>query len=285
MTDLPPSDLDKTLENLKKSIDEREKNRQYQLAFWADPQRGIPNEFTRSALFAAVPLNKAAYVEDETIFSQKGFTITYTGKQLTQSDLDVFEGVMHLARGFQENEQLRFRAGHLLKHIGRQGGKSQKPGKSDYEWLLKVLKRLTATAIGIQRDGTSVYWGSLLPEGAAKLDNGEFVIHINRQLIKLFDRGFTTIEWEQRRALAKKPLAQHLHAWICSHTKPFPVSVEYLRDLTGSNTKDLKHFRANLKNALEEILEETGAITAYHIDEEDKVHITKAPYDSSSAKK
>lgn len=270
MTELPPSDLDKALDSLRQSIEERERSKQYQLAFWADPQRGIPNEFTRSALFAAVPLNKAAYVEDETIFSQKGFTITYTGKQLTQSDLDVFEGVMHLARGLHEGNQLRFKAGHLLKHIGRAGG------KSDYEWLLKVLKRLTATAIGIQRDGNTVYWGSLLPEGAAKLDNGEFVIHINRQLIKLFDRGFTTIEWEQRRALSRKPLALHLHAWICSHTKPFPVSVEYLRDLTGSNTKELKHFRANLKNALEEIQKETGAITAYHIDEDDKVHITKA---------
>src|SRR5215831_10356364 len=121
MTKLPPTDLEKTLDSLRKSIDEREKSKEYQLAFWADPQRGIPNEFTRSALFAAVPLNKATYVEDETIFSQKGFTITYTGKQLTQSDLDVFEGVMHLARGMQENNQLRFRAGQLLKHIGRAG--------------------------------------------------------------------------------------------------------------------------------------------------------------------
>lgn len=267
-TNLPPNDLDKTLHRLRLSIEEREKNKEYQLAFWADPQRGIPNEFTRSALFAAVPLNKATYVEDETIFSQKGFAITYTGKQLTQSDLDVFEGVMHLARGMHENNELRFKAGQLLKHIGRQAG------KSDYEWLLKVLKRLTATAIGIQRDGSTVYWGSLLPEGAAKLDNGEFVVHINRQLIKLFERGFTTIQWEHRLKLKKKPLAQHVHAWICSHEKPYPVTVDYLRQLTGSQTKDLKHFRANLKHALDEI-QEAEAISAWHIDPEDKVHVTK----------
>ncbi len=267
-TELPPSDLDKTLDNLRQSIEEHERNKEYQLAFWADPQRGIPNEFARSALFAAVPPNKAKYVERETVFSQKGFAITYTGKQLTQSDLDVFEGVMHLARGMQENKYLRFNAGKLLRHIGKGTGKSQ------YEWLLTVLERLTATSVAIERDGSKVYWGSLLPEGAANLDNGEFVVQINRQLIKLFDRGFTTIEWEQRRALTKKPLAQHLHAWICSHSKPFPVTVDFLRQICGSETKELKHFRANLKNALEEI-QATGAISTWKIDEEDKVYITK----------
>ncbi len=265
---LPPGDLDKTLDSLRQSIEEREKNKEHQLAFWADPQRGIPNEFSRSALFAAVPLNKARYLKRETIFSQKGFSITFTGEQLTQSDLDVFEGVMHLARGTHENNHVRFKAGSLLKKIGRAGGKSQ------YEWLLTVLTKLTATAIGIERDGKAVYWGSILPEGAAKLDNGEFVVLINRQLIKLFDRGFTTIQWEHRRKLNKKPLAQHVHAWICSHDKPFPVTVDYLSQLTGSQTKELKNFRRHLKKALAEI-QKAGAISAWHIDQEDKVHVTK----------
>lgn len=107
---LPPdSELEVSLQNIRKTLEERERNKEYQLAFWAEPQRGIPNEFARSALFAAVPPNKARYVERETVFSQKGFSITHTGKQLTQSDLDVFEGVMHLARGMQENTHLRFK--------------------------------------------------------------------------------------------------------------------------------------------------------------------------------
>lgn len=264
------SDLTGTLDRIRKNLEARERNKQYQLPFFPDPQRGIPNEFSRSALFAAVPANKVQYVRRETIFSQKGFKITYTGKRLTQSDLDVFEGIVHLARGMQENNQLRFKARQLLKHIGRATGKSQ------YQWLMTVLQELTATSVGIERDGQNVYWGSLLPEGAAKLDNGAFVVTINRQLIKLFDRGFTTIQWEQRLALGRKPLAQHLHAWICSHDKPFPVTVDYLRQISGSDTKNLKHFRANLKAALKAIQEETGAITAYHIDHDDKVHITKA---------
>lgn len=277
MTDAPASpksDLDATLSRVGTAIAKRESAKVYQLTLWGDHQRGIPNEFTRSALFAAIPPNKARYVEHETVFSQKGFTVTFTGKRLTQSDLDVFEGVAHLARQTPEGNAIRFKAGALLRLIGRSTGHGQTPGKSQYQWLLHVLQRLTATSVAIERDGKKVFWGSLLPEGAAQADNGEFVVTIGRQLIQLFDRGFTAVEWEQRKTLTKKPLAQHLHGWILSHDKPFPVSVEYLRNISGSETRELKKFRQLLKAALNAI-QETGAISAWSIDSQDRVHITR----------
>jgi hypothetical protein len=251
------------------SVERKESAKIYQLALWSDPQRGVPNEVARSALFAAVQPNKARYLEQEVLFSQDGFTITYTGRQLTQSDLDVFEGIMHIARGTGEGNKIRFRARELLRLIDRDTGKSQ------YQWLLNVMGRLTATCVAIHREGGDVFWGSLLPEGAAKLEDGSFTVEINRQLIKLFKRGYTVIEWEQRRALGKKPLAQHLHAWICSHERPYPVTVEYLRKLTGSDTKDLKHFRSSLKAALDAV-QNAGAVSEWFIDTTDKVHITKS---------
>lgn len=270
--------LKKTLDSLKRTMDERESAKVYQLALWADPQRGVPNEFARSALFAAVKLNEVRYLHQATLFSQNGFTVKFTGKQLTQSDLDVFEGVMHIARGTPEGNAIYFRAGELLRHIGRAGeidGKKKRAvGKSQYQWLLGVLNTLTATSVSIIRDGKDVFWGSLLPEGAARMDNGLFRVEINRKLIQLFTRGYTVIEWEQRRQLSRKPLAQHLHAWICSHAKPYPVTVAYLRNLSGSNTKDLHKFRQSLRTALTAI-QATGAISAWQIDRGDKVHITK----------
>ena len=261
--------LSKALESLHDTIQRKDSARIYQLALWSEPQRGVPNEVARSALFAAVQPNRARYMEREVIFSQSGFTITYTGKQLTQSDLDVFEGIMHVARGTHEGNKIRFRSRELLKVIDRDTGKSQ------YQWLLNVMGRLTATCIAIRRDGGDVFWGSLLPEGAAKLEDGSFTVEINRQLIKLFTRGYTVIQWKQRRALAKKPLAQHLHAWICSHERPYPVTVEFLRKLTGSDTKALYKFRQLLKTALNAI-QATGAIHAWEIDRTDKVHIAKS---------
>ncbi len=262
------------LQNMLDRVEEVEKKREvakvYQLSFWVDRKRGVPNEFVRSALFPAIQPNKARYVRNETIFSQNGFKITFTGKQLTQADLDVYEGIMHFARGIQEGNKVRFTAYQLLKLIHRQTGKSQ------YVWLLDVLQGLTATSVSIEREGKKVFWGSLLPKGSADLEDGRFTVEISREMLKLFSNGYTVIEWEQRRQLGKKPLAQALHGWICSHDRPYPVTVQYLKDLTGSQTKDLKAFRYNLKNALEAI-KETGTISAWHINEADKVFITKAP--------
>jgi hypothetical protein len=51
--------------------------------------------------------------------------------------------------------------------------------------------------------------------------------------------------------------------------------VEYLHDITGSNTKNLKHFRARLKAALDELIV-VGVLADWHIDERDKVHFVKA---------
>lgn len=269
-TDSGNGRLEARLESIQKSIQEREARRIYQLSLWSDTQRGVPNEFVRSALFPAIPPNKARYVQQQIIFSQNGFSIKYTGRQLTQSDLDVFEGIMHLGRGVHEGNHVEFSAYRLLKLIGRDTGKSQ------HEWLLNVLQRLTATSVMITRDGAKVYWGSLLPEGAANLDSGRYRVELRREMLQLFAQGFTVIEWEQRRLLGKKPLAQALHGWICSHQPhPFPVSVSYLHDLTGSDTKELRYFRAKLRAALEKI-KGTGAIRSWHIDERDKVHIERS---------
>lgn len=262
--------LKKALDDLGQTIQKRDTAKVYQLALWSDQQRGVPNEFARSALFPAISPNKARYVDRATVFSQRGFIVTFTGKQLTQSDLDVFEGIMHIARGTHEGNSIRFTAHHLLKLIGRATGKSQ------YEWLLTVLYRLTGSVVGIERDNKRVFWGSLLPKGAADLEDGKFIVEINRDLIKLFSNGFTLIQSNQRRALGKKPLAQALHLWINSHEGAiYPVTVQWLHDLTGSQTKELYAFRQNLRAALAALEKVRVIAPGWHIDDADKVHITK----------
>jgi hypothetical protein len=65
----------------------------YQFPLWPDPARGVPNEFSRSALFAAIQATDKRYLDNEEIASQAGVTITYTGRRLNQIHLDVFEGI------------------------------------------------------------------------------------------------------------------------------------------------------------------------------------------------
>ena len=263
------TELNQKLERLGKNIAVRESAKVYQFPLWGDPQRGVPNEFARSALFAAIHGKSREYLLDKPIFSQNGFSVTYTGIALTQAHLDVFEGIMHLARETLEGNTVRFTAHGLLKLIGR------KTSGRDHKRLLLTLEELTATSVKIKRDDGAVYWGSLLPEGAARPENGQYAVVINRQLIKLFERGFTVIEWQQRKALVRKPLAQALHVWLCSHDKPYPVTVQYLHDITGSQTKELRYFRYRLKAALNE-LKSIGVLADWYIDEADKVHFVKA---------
>ena len=263
------TELNQKLERLGKNIAVRESAKVYQFPLWGDPQRGVPNEFARSALFAARKGTGKEYLERVPIFSQQGFTVTYSGPRLTQDHLDVFEGIMHLARETPEGNTVYFTARGLLRLIGR------KTSGRDYERLLRTLEQLTTTAVSIKRDDGALYWGSLLPEGAAKPENGQYAVVVNRQLIKLFERGFTVIEWEQRKALARRPLAQALHVWLCSHDKPYPVTVQYLHDVTGSQTKELRYFRHSLKVALD-ALKSIGVLADWYIDETDKVHFVKA---------
>lgn len=263
-----PSTLEQRLDRLGQSITTCESAKVYQFPLWGEPQRGVPNDLVRCALFAAAKGIDGQYREDASVFAQGGVSVTYSGPSLTQDHLDIFEGIMRLAREMPKGNAVRFTAHGLLKLIGRS------TGKTDYERLLRSLKHLTTTAITIKREGRGTYCGSLLPEWGQDAQNGLFSIRINRDLIKLFQRGFTVIEWQQRKALARSPLAKHLQLWLSSHDRPVPVTVQYLHDITGSQTKDLKRFRAALKIALNR-LENLGVLSGWYIDEADKVHFVK----------
>lgn len=264
-------ELARTFERITESIDRRESAKVYQLEIWPDRQLGVPNEITRSALFAAIQAKGRTYIDNAPIASQAGFQITYTGQKLDQDHLDIFEGIMHIARGVHEGNKIKFTAHGLLKLIGRQTGGNQ------HRWLYRRLQHLTATSVAIIKDGQRVFWGSLLPQGAGRLDTGEYVVEISRDLIKLFGRGFTRVEWTQRHKLICKPLAQWLQMYYMSHAKPLPVSVTFLRDASGSATQELWKFRQNLKVALDEI-KAVSVIADWRIDPKtDLVHVTRAP--------
>ena len=259
-----------TIARIQHGIATREASRSYQLPIWPDPMRGVPNEIIRSALFAAIQAQGREYLDNAEIASQDGYKIIYTGQRLDQSHLDVFEGVMHIARGVHEGNRICFTAHKLLRLIGRH------TGKSDHAWLHRTLKHLTATAVEIKdMRSKRLFWGSLLPRGAADEDSTQYVVEMNRDLAKLFDRGFTQIDAEQRRKLRRKPLALWLHLYYSSHAKPHPVSVTWLCHKSGSKATTLYSFRQKLKTALEEILA-VGAIQSWRI-ENDLVYVVRQP--------
>jgi hypothetical protein len=261
--------MNKALVRIQQTLADREKAKVYQLPFWPDPTRGFPNEVIRSALFAAIQPKHRTYMDNVEISCQDGFRIIFTGQRLDQTHLDVFEGVMHIARGLHEGNYVRFSAHKLLKLIGRCDG------KSDHVWLHRTMQQLTATSVQIfNKDGEKMFWGSLLPSGTADMAEGGYSVELPRHLIKLFERGFTTIDFDRRKLLRGKPLAQWLQLYYSSHAKPYPVKVEFLRNLSGS-TSTLKRFKQNLQERLNE-LKLLAFITDWKI-EDDLVYVERVP--------
>jgi hypothetical protein len=249
----------------------------YQIEFWPEQHMGVPNEIARSALFAAIKEPKTRKLFDNApIASQGGFSITYTGQQLDQGHIDIFEGIMHFARRVHEGNRVRLTRYALLKLIGRASGKEQ------YDWLLHRFNHLTATSVSIMQNSKRIFWGSLLPCGAMDSETGEIVVQISRDLAKLFARGLSRVEWAERRKIGRHPLAQWLHLYYAGHAKPLPVSVAWLQKHSGSDTAILRKFRQSLRKALQK-LQDVEAIVAWHIDPKtDLVHVKRNPTSSQA---
>jgi hypothetical protein len=239
------------------------------LPIWPDAARGVPNGVLRSALFGAIRKGRRKALNREIIEAVDGVSIRYTGWRLDQSDLDVWEQCLHLARGEDAGCRIRFSAGSFLKSIGRN------TSGANHEWLKSVFLRLTATAVEIQ-DDQRAFFGPLLHNGARDDETGQYVIELNPAIVRLYGPGgWTQIEWDQRRALKGRPLAQWLHGFYSTHAEAFPVKVETLHRLCGSESERMDHFREELREALEQLAQAAGWI--WKIDEDDLVHVERQP--------
>ncbi|HKP62896.1 MAG TPA: plasmid replication initiator TrfA [Polyangiales bacterium] len=246
----------------------------YQLALWKEEhKRAMPVDFIRSALFAAIQAKDATYLQREQIASANGYTIIFTGRRLTQVHADVWEGIMYLAGKGQKTERdyVAFTAGQLLRLIGRATGKSQ------HEQLRRMISELTATSVEIlDTRNKRRFWGSLLPKGGdqeIECDT-QYLVSLNRDIVQLFARGIGTIDFRQRKKLLKKPLALWLQHFLSDDSKP--VTVEFLHKHSGSTARSLRHFREQLRLALEELVR-VGILENWRIDKEDVVRTAGAP--------
>ena len=260
--------------NIRRVSEEREAAKIHQMDFWPDTHMGVPNELARSALFAAIkPPKKGTrkLLEQALIAAQGEYSITYTGQQLDQEHIDIFEGIMHFARRVQEGNQVRVTRYALLKLLGK--GDS----RPEYDALLLHFEHLTATSVAIAQGDKRVFWGSLLPRGAMDTETGEIVVEVSRDLVKLFGRGMSRVEWAERREIGRHPLAKWLHLYYAGHAQPHAASVAWLREHSGSDTTELKRFREALRKALNK-LQEVGAIETWDINSEtDLVHVKRTP--------
>lgn len=243
-----------------------------QLPVWPQAVRAVPNGFLRSALFGAIGKGRRRYINGEDLAAIDGVTIRYKGERLDQGDLDVWESVLHAVRLQELGSECRITSYALLKLMGKtDSGKNRTT-------LQNRIERLVANAVTV-RQGRYTYIGGLIRSAAKDEETQEWVIELDEKMRPLFaDDQFTQIEWKVRHTLDGQPLAQWLHGFYASHVTPFPMKVETLHRLCGSEATLMSDFLKTLRKALDALTQASlahGEAFSYEIFG-DLVHVKKA---------
>ena len=153
-------DLDHALARMGRAVTQRQSAEVIQLPLWPEPKRGTPNSFLRSALFSAIQSKDRQFLKEVTLGSQDGVTVKFTGEQLNQEDLTVWETLIHLARQHPLGTTCQFTAHGLLKALGLPtGGAHHRTSIAPWYVLQPVLSKSKMKAEPI---------GVLLSSGASK---------------------------------------------------------------------------------------------------------------------
>jgi len=192
-------------------------------------------------------------MKSEEIASQGDTQLCYTGEQLDQGDQDLWQGITHDFREQAMGSQCRFKGYTMLKLLGMtDSGKNR-------ALLYERILRLKANAVEVKQ-GRYTYFGSLLDEGYKDEDTHEYVVVINPKLRPLFEVDqYTQIDWNVRHALAAHPLAQWLHGYYSSHAQPYPVKIETIHKLCGSESVLMSDFAKKLRKALDALTDACNA--------------------------
>lgn len=258
------TDLRKSLARLGASLATKEKTQEtkpappkkaevIQLPFWPEDKRGTPNCFLRSALFSAIYGNaERKYLKNALLAVQGDVSITYTGEQLSQSDLDVVMAALHLARQQPLGHVCQFRGYTFLKILGRSDS------KPNYVWLNATFDRLIACLVRI-RLRQQVFTGSILSSCTRDEENDIYKLVFDPDFVKLFGRNdWTAVDWNTRQRLTRSPLAQWIYDYAVSHVGTV-VKLETLQRLSGREGDTPKVFNQAFQRA-KLMLEKTADI-------------------------
>jgi hypothetical protein len=222
---------------------------------WPKGKRAAPNEILRSALFTVKNRNQPRpYLKEVDVVVIGEGRIRYRGEELRQDDELAWLHLIHLAKGKALGDCVEFTPYSFLKEIGWPSS-----GQS-YQRLRTCIVRMVATAIHIssKRLGLTVAISMIHraefedPESRVPLKRWRIWVAPEMQIL-FGDQAFTLIDLGQRKALPDG-IASKLHSYWSSHREPFPVKVETIQKLCGSEMSP-KHFKAQLVPALGQLVE------------------------------
>lgn len=240
------------------------------LGLWPDNVCGAPNVILRGALFS-ISQRRATAKKRELIAAVDGVEIRFKGERFNQTDLDVWEMLLHFARRQPLGEQVEFSAHALLRNLDRG------VGGHDHEQLKEEITRLRSGTVEIKwiRE-EKTFGGGLVSEYFYDNEKERYIVIFSEKMLSLYDEGYSHIDWQQRKKLRANNLAKWLHGFYASHAKPFGYKVDTIRKLCGSTSGRLGDFRKQIRTALN-LLKEVGAITDSKINSDDLIIVEKVP--------
>jgi hypothetical protein len=209
-------------------------------------------------LFSAIQSKDRAFLKGATMASQEGIAVKFTGEQLNQEDLTLWENLVHLAKEQPLGNVCEFTAYDILKTMGLGDG------GIDRERLHEGIIRLGACMVEILINNQNTYFSNLIAQGVKNEETGRYKIQLSKSIIRLYAQT-TWVDFEQRAGLRRKPLAQFLHGYYSSHKIPFPVKIETIHKLSGSKNKRMANFKIQVEVALKELVK-IGFLDIYKID-------------------
>lgn len=269
--------MSKALE-LAKRLERKATGQATQLPIWPERRRGMPNSMARCALFTAGREDaERRHMEHELIPGSDPALVHWSGKELFQSDLDVFLQVLHYGRQYKLGDPFPVTGKLILSELGKTSD-----GMKNYNRLRDTIHRLTEGTIWITRpDKLSGFSGRLLAKSAWEKENEEdrhmkWMFKLDEDIAPLFAEDmYSRIDWDQR--LQLKALAKWLHAFYHTHKVPNPMPAQRIQELCGSKISTMYHFRSKLKPALDELVA-VKFLRSWHMDEKDNVYTTRSDY-------
>lgn len=219
------------------------------------PLKGKPGQFpafmARSGLFSvgfakgAESLSCKEFID---IPAQGKYLITLHGSRLTMRDKHLWESAIEIAKASKLGVGGIF---HIpLLDFCKALGWNDRSAKSR-EWVWSGLSRLADARIKFKLlDGTEGT-GTLISTLARR--EGIVSLRLNPDFIlNAFGRDLQFTMNPARRCQLKSTLAQWLHDFFSTHTTTPPLSLGYLRELSGYSGQS-RRFPADIMNAMSEI--------------------------------
>lgn len=212
-----------------------------------EEKRAIPNCFLRGALFGMVRKGRRSLVENQPIFTMSQYQVSFSGSEMDQNDLELWDTLMYLAKQCNIENELRITLYDLCHQMRLTDSMANR------EAITTRAKRLVFGKVSIRTNTTEFYGGLINNVYIDTLGDGKLVIEYNKKLAPLFtDNDYTLISADIRHLLGENQLARWLYNFYETHNQPLPFTIDFIHKLCRSDS-ELKGFKQKLKIALEQV--------------------------------